>query len=65
MVDFGITKWHHHTSLKFDGMGFFQHLKSFFVIILVLNMWQIMCGYLIVVKVIAKIRFSCKCYTNG
>jgi len=24
-------------------------------------MWQIMCGYLI----IAKTRFSCKCYTNG
>jgi hypothetical protein len=28
-------------------------------------MWQIMCGYLIVVKVIAKIRLNCKCYING
>jgi hypothetical protein len=30
MVDFGIAKWHHHKSLEFDGMDFFQHLKSLF-----------------------------------
>jgi uncharacterized protein (DUF486 family) len=28
-------------------------------------MWQIMFGYLIVVKIVTKIRFSYKCYTNG
>jgi len=28
-------------------------------------MWQIMCGYLIVVKIVTKTRFSYKCYTNG
>jgi surface polysaccharide O-acyltransferase-like enzyme len=28
-------------------------------------MWQIMCGYLIVVKIVAKTRPSCKCYRNG
>jgi len=28
-------------------------------------MWQIMCGYLIVVKIVIKTRLSCKCYTNG
>jgi hypothetical protein len=28
-------------------------------------MWQIMCGYFIVVKIVTKIRFSYKCYTNG
>ncbi len=30
MLDFGIAKWHHHKSLEFDGMDFFQHLKSLF-----------------------------------
>ncbi len=29
MVDFGIAMWHHHKSLEFDDMNFFQHLKSF------------------------------------
>jgi hypothetical protein len=24
-----------------------------------------MCGYLIVAKIVAKTRFSCKCYTDG
>jgi hypothetical protein len=24
-----------------------------------------MCGYLIIVKLVAKTRLSCKCYTNG
>ncbi len=28
-------------------------------------MWQIMCGYIIVVKLVAKIKLSCKCYTDG
>ncbi len=28
-------------------------------------MWQIMCGYLIVVKIVAKIRLSCKYYRDG
>ncbi len=28
-------------------------------------MWQIMCGYLIVVKVVAKIKLSYNCYTYG
>jgi hypothetical protein len=28
-------------------------------------MWQIMCGYLIVVKIVAKINFSCKSYMDG
>jgi hypothetical protein len=28
-------------------------------------MWQIMCGYLIIVKINAKTRFNYKCYTNG
>jgi hypothetical protein len=28
-------------------------------------MWQIMFGYLIVIKIIAKIKLPCKCYTNG
>jgi hypothetical protein len=28
-------------------------------------MWQIMCGYLIVVKIVTKTRFSCKCYMDG
>jgi hypothetical protein len=28
-------------------------------------MWQIMCGYLIVVKIVAKTKPSCKCYMNG
>jgi hypothetical protein len=28
-------------------------------------MWQIMCGYLIVVKIVAKINFSYKWYLNG
>jgi hypothetical protein len=28
-------------------------------------MWQIMFGYLIVVKIVTKIRHSCKCYTYG
>jgi hypothetical protein len=28
-------------------------------------MCQIMCEYLIVAKIVAKTRFSCKCYTNG
>jgi len=27
MVDFGIAKWHHHKSMGFDGMDFFQQLK--------------------------------------
>jgi hypothetical protein len=27
--------------------------------------WQIMCEYLIVAKIIAKKNFSYKCYTNG
>jgi hypothetical protein len=30
MVDFGIAKWHHHKSYEFDGMNFFQDLKSLF-----------------------------------
>jgi uncharacterized protein (DUF486 family) len=28
-------------------------------------MWQIMFEYLIVVKIVTKIRLSCKCYTDG
>jgi hypothetical protein len=28
MVDFGIAKWHHHKSLKLDGMDYFNILKS-------------------------------------
>ncbi len=28
-------------------------------------MWQIMCGYLIVVKIVAKTKFSYKWYMNG
>jgi tryptophan-rich sensory protein len=28
-------------------------------------MWQIMFEYLIVIKIIAKIKLTCKCYTNG
>jgi hypothetical protein len=28
MVDFGIAKWHHHKSMGFDGMDFFNNLKS-------------------------------------
>jgi hypothetical protein len=28
-------------------------------------MWEIMCGYLIIVKIVAKIDFSYKCYMDG
>jgi hypothetical protein len=35
MVDFGITKWHHHESLKFDGMDFSTFKIITFIIILV------------------------------
>jgi hypothetical protein len=28
-------------------------------------MWQTMCGYLKVVKIVAKTKLTCKCYTNG
>jgi len=29
-VGYGITKWHQYKSLEFDGMDFFQHLKTNF-----------------------------------
>jgi hypothetical protein len=39
-------------------------LKSFNLFFLIQNMWQIMCGYSIVVKIVVKTRPSCKCYMN-
>jgi len=60
MVDFGITKWHHHKSLEFDGIDFFNIQNHCFKITLILNMWQIMCGYLIVAKIVANVIWMVK-----
>jgi hypothetical protein len=61
----GFCYWHHHKSLEFDGIDFFNIYNHYFKITLIYDMWYIMFEYLIVVKIISKTRLSCNYYTNG
>jgi hypothetical protein len=65
MVDFGIAKWHHHKLLN-SMAWIFSTYKIIVFKFSESKTWQIMCGYLIVVIIVAKKKKpNCKYYTNG